>query len=225
MQRISEVMDEATIPWSRLAAFVRQHTHDVRNGLNSLDLETALLHELAPTGEVSAAVDRIRKQLRSVVQQLRSLSASFQDLQPIAAPIPARVLFKIWREKCVALTDAPEVLWEDRLGDEEVKVDVEMMAAVFSELLVNAARFSQGAPATITSRLDDGAVVFELIEPKNEAVNPGTWGQPFTSTRRGAYGLGLWTARRMTQANGANLTQQFSVNNCCLITTITIPAL
>ena len=33
------LMNEPQIPWARIVAFVRQHTHDVRNGLNCLDLE------------------------------------------------------------------------------------------------------------------------------------------------------------------------------------------
>ena len=128
-------MDETTIPWSRAAAFVRQHTHDVRNGLNSLDLEMEYLSELVPAeGEAADSVKRVRKQLRAVTQQLRTLSTLFQEPSAVAAKLPARVLLKIWREKHAALTAAPEVRWTDELGEEQVSVDVEMMATVFREL-------------------------------------------------------------------------------------------
>ena len=44
------------IKWPRLAAFMRQHTHDVRNGLNSLDLETSFLEEFVNDDEGRASV-------------------------------------------------------------------------------------------------------------------------------------------------------------------------
>ncbi|HBJ82874.1 MAG TPA: hypothetical protein DDZ88_03160 [Verrucomicrobiales bacterium] len=211
------------IPWKRIADFVRQHTHDVRNGLNSLDLETALLNELVADGEAAASVGRIRKQLRSLALQLRALSALFQEPQPVAAPIAARVLLQIWREKHAGLQDLLEVRWVDELGEERVSVDVEMMASVFHELLANAAEFSTGGPVTITARAKGGEVIFELREPKKEALDTSAWGQPFFSTRRGGYGLGLWAAHRMMQANGATFMQRYIPTDSCLTTRIVLP--
>lgn len=216
-------MDEPDIPWSRVAAFVRQHTHDVRNGLNSLDLETEYLGELVPAGEAAESVDRVRKQLRSVAQQLRSLSALFQQPSPLAAKIPARVLLKIWREKHASLTPAPEVHWIDELGEQQVNVDVEMMATVFRELLTNAVAYSPRVPLTISARIEGGAVVFELREPKQSPLDTSTWGQPFTSTRRDRYGLGLWTAYRLMALNDVSLTQRYLPEEACLQTRLVLP--
>ena len=70
-------MEEIQIPWSRLAGFIRKHTHDVRNDLNSLDLESAFLEEIVPAGEMQTGVARIRKQVRSLSGQMRLLSARF----------------------------------------------------------------------------------------------------------------------------------------------------
>ncbi len=216
-------MEETDIPWSRVAAFVRQHTHDVRNGLNSLDLETEFLHELVPVGEASESVQRIRKQLRSVAQQLRTLSALFQEPSPLAAKIPARILLKIWKEKHAALSPMPQVRWVDELGAEQVSVDVEMIAVVFRELLTNATLYSAGAALTITARTQGNDVMFELVEPKKAPADPATWGQPLVSTRRDRYGLGLWTARRLMELNGASLTQRYIPEESCLKTQIALP--
>jgi hypothetical protein len=216
-------MDETTIPWSRVAAFVRQHTHDVRNGLNSLELETAYLQELVTDSEAVESVGRVRKQLRTVAQQLRTLSASFQDPAPLAANLPARALLKIWREKLAALPQGPEVQWVDELGEEEVSVDVEMMAAAFRELLMNAAVYTPGTPLTISARTTGGEVVFELREPKTAAVDTGTWGQPLNSSRRDHYGLGLWTVRQMMASCGIAFTQRYAAAENCLISRIVLP--
>lgn len=219
-------MDSAPeIPLKRVAEFVRQHAHDVRNGLNSLDLETAYLTELVVDGEAAESVARIQKQLRSLALHLRTLSTRFQNPQPVAAPISARVLLQIWRDKHQALPNAPQVLWVDELGDEQVNVDVGMMAAVFQELLANAAAFSTGAPMNVTARAANREVILELREPKNEALDTSTWGQPLFTTRRGAYGLGLWTAQRMMQANGAALVQRHVSEDGCLSTQIILTVL
>ena len=65
-------MEEIQIPWSRLAGFIRKHTHDVRNDLNSLDLESAFLEEIVPAGEMQTGVARIRKQLPGGSQALHT---------------------------------------------------------------------------------------------------------------------------------------------------------
>ncbi len=219
-------MDAAPdIPWKRVAEFVRQHTHDARNGLNSLDLETVFLKELVTDDEAVESAARIQKQLRSLAQQLRTLSILFQDPQPVAAPIAAKVLMQIWREKQAAMPGALDVRWVDELGDEQVVMDVEMIAKVFQELLTNAAAFSKGAQLTATARAAAGTVIFELKEPKKEPLDTKSWGQPLFTTRRGGYGLGLWSSRRMLQANGASLLQRYIPEEAALTTQIILPVL
>ncbi len=217
-------MDETTIPWPNVAAFVRQHAHDVRNGLNSLDLEIEFLQELVPAeGEAADSVKRVRKQVRAVTQQLRSLSALCQEPSPVTASLPAHVLLKIWREKHAALTPAPEVQWTDELGEEHVNVDVEMMATVFRELLANATAHSPGGGLTISARFKGREVIFELREPKKTALDTSTWGHPFSSPRRDHYGLGLWNARRLMEASGVSFTQSYLPVDGCLLTRLVIP--
>ena len=220
-----EAMDaETAIPLARIAEFVRQHTHNVRNSLNSLELESGLLQEFVLDAEGQASTERIRRQLRSLAEDMRALSAVFQDPVPTAGPLPARDLWLIWQEKHAQLPEAPEVRWVDALGGQTVNVDAEMMAFVFRELLLNATRFSPGSPLTVTARAKAGEVIFELREPKKAAVDPGTWGQPFSTVRRTGYGLGLWAARRFTEANGATFAQQYAAEDGALTTRIVFPA-
>lgn len=216
-------MDETVIPWSRVTAFMRRHMHDVRNGLNSLDLEMEFLSELTPEGEASDSVGRMRRQLRTVAQQLRTLATQFQDPSPVSVKIPAGVLLKIWREKHAALTPAPEIRWVDELKDEQVNVDVEMMATVFRELLTNATVHSPAGPLTITAQTRGGDAVFELREPKQSEMDVSSWGEPFYSTRRDRYGLGLWTARRLMEASGVVFKQHYVPDDGCLVTELRLP--
>ena len=219
------IMEDSQVPWSRIAGFIRQHTHDVRNDLNSLELESTLLQEVVPDGEAKAGVARIRKQLRSLTDQMRSLSARFQSSTPFAAPMPAKALLTIWKERCAAIKNAPEVQWSDELSEEKISVDVEMMANVIQELLSNATAFPQGGPIAVSAKADNRLVTFEMKEtkPKGTALDTRPWGQPFFSTRRGSYGLGVFTARRLVEANHGTFTQHFEPAASVLITRILLP--
>ena len=218
------VMDpEPDIPWARFAAFVRQHTHDVRNGLNGLDLETALLLELVAEGEGRDCVGRVREQVRALGTQMRELSALIHDLKPISAPLAARDLFLIWKEQHAGLPKPIEVQWVDELAAEVVNVDVGMMASVLRELLANAAAFSEGGTATASARCEGDEVIFELREPKTGALDPSAWGEPLATTQRGGYGLGLWSARRLIEANRARIEQRHVASEGALVTRIFLP--
>ena len=214
---------EPDIPWTRFVAFVRQQTHDVRNGLNSLELETSLLRELVTEGERRDCVERLRSQVRALGTQMRELSALVQDPKPNPAPLAARELFLIWKEQRADLPRPFEVQWVDELSSEHVNVDVGMMATVFHELLANAARLSQGGAPTAIARREGDEVLFELREPKTDSVDPSAWGQPLVTTRRGGYGLGLWSARRLLAANHARITQRHLPDEGALVTQIFLP--
>jgi len=214
---------EPDIPWDRIAAFVRQFTHEVRNGLNSLDLEISLLRELSDDPETQACTQRSREGVRKLADQLRSLSAFFQNPQPMKARIAARELLEIWREQQAALSKPLKVGWMDELDGAEVHVDAAMMATVFRELLFNAATFVPTGPVILTARRGENAVTFELCEPKAQEVDPSDWGNAFFSTRRTSYGLGLWVVRRLLKANEATISRRFSPKESALVTNISIP--
>ena len=214
---------EPEIKWSRLAAFVRQHTHDVRNGLNSLDLETALLFEIVADSEGRECIQRQREQVRAIGAQMRELAARFQNPKPILAPLAARDLFLIWEDQQADLPKPLAVQWVDELGTEQVNVDAGMMANAFRELLENAAAFSEGGTMTASARCEGDEVIFDLREPKTGALDPSAWGEPLATTRRGGYGLGLWSARRLLVANHARIEQRHVASEGALLTRIFLP--
>src|SRR5687767_3011033 len=97
---IYHAMDSAPlVPWPRVTAFVRQHTHDVRNHLNGIDLEAALLRELITDPEALEGVARLRQQVRDTAAGLRALSNRLADPVPRPSAISATELFEIWQEQ------------------------------------------------------------------------------------------------------------------------------
>jgi hypothetical protein len=203
---------------------MRQHTHDVRNGLNSLELETSFLQELVTDEEGRESVDRVRQQVRRIAEQMRSLSAFFQDPKAYRAPLRARDLMLIWREQHESLHEPPAVEWIEEIGEEKVNVDAEMLATVFRELLSNARTFRNGEPAIASGRSNGEEVVFELREPKSAPVDTDGWGRrAFETTKRNGYGLGLLSVHRLLNANCARFTQRHVPNENALVTSIAFP--
>ncbi|MGH8093700.1 MAG: hypothetical protein ACREIF_09535 [Chthoniobacterales bacterium] len=215
---------EPDIPCARVAEFVRELVHDLRNALNNLDLEAVLLREVVTEDEARTSADRLRKQVYDLAERLGLLSESFRDAEPMIAPIAARELLLICREQHEILPEAPELRWVDGFGDENVRVDLEMMVTIFREILSNAAAFSQGGgPAALTTRSEGKSVTFELREPKREALDPTGWGRPFTRVRQGHYGLGLWSVRRKAQTQRGTFQQSYRPDEHQLITRLSLP--
>ena len=217
-------MEEPLVTWNRVSAFVRKHLHDVRNDLNSIDLEASLLSDMVPDGEARTSVEHIQRQLRASALNLRLLSTCFQRCDPYPASISASSLLQIWQEKHEAMRNAPSIEWIDRAGDVRLKVDIEMMATVFLELLKNAATHSRNASITVTVESGEGQVQFRMVEPKEAMVDTSEWGQPFYSTERNTYGLGLWTVHNMVSANSGRFLQHYNPGEKILSSTITLPA-
>ena len=210
--------------WSHLAKFIRHHTHDVRNELNGLDLEAALLAEIVPGGEAVESVVRIRSQVRRIAADLRALAEKFADPQPVRALYSAGELFLIWQDQPAALSPAPVVQWSGTLGTEQVNVDAAALANVLRKLLANAQAFGTGAPLHAAARVEDGHVAFELREPKDAPIETASWGRaPFAAMRHGHYGLGLWQAQRTIAANGGEVRRRFAADAMELSTALLFP--
>ncbi len=95
------------------------------------------------------------------------------------------------------------------------------------ELLSNALSFAGDTTShfrAIVTATDNKATV-TLQEP--QAAKPGIlledWGRaPLLTTRRGAYGLGLFRVRRAIEAQGGELEVDYSAENQMLTTTVAL---
>lgn len=211
------------VPWSNVAAFVRQHMHDLRNHLNGVNLETMLLSEFVTDPDALESVERIKDQVQRSVQEMSALSAKLSEPTPSQESLHARIAFLIWQDEAKAVKNLPNVVWENAGGEANILIDSSDLSRVLRELFFNAVKFDSLGIAN-SVRIDGEFLVFRQAEKKKEPVAPENWGAiPFQSTKRGSYGLGIWHARRVVTVNGGTLSFRYEAEQQELIIELRFP--
>ncbi len=72
----AETASVPPVPWTRVDKFIGQMTHDIRNGLNALELQLTLLGELSADAEVMSEVKALRGLLLNVTRQLQAIKST-----------------------------------------------------------------------------------------------------------------------------------------------------
>jgi len=209
--------NEQLVPLERVSKFIRQLTHDVRNGLSAIDLETAFIAEIATDEEVLAEVRKLREMVAETAKMLHRVSQHFQP--PTVHPIPWAATTVMEELRKQLQTEFPEesltVEMENRFKEETVQIDLNQTLAVALAVLRNAFQFRQeGVLVRVIGSSQDGQTTLEVREPKATLQNetpPEEWGvEPLRSTRSGGYGLGLYQARQIAEAQGGSLEISFT---------------
>jgi signal transduction histidine kinase len=188
------------IPWSRFAAFVRQFGHDIRNDLNALSLEAALLKELVADPEAVTSATRIQTQLREIANRLKELSGRYALPAPQLSTVSLNELAMHLQN--AAGTDSLKL--EVKNGEAVVHTDPALLARAFRELAVNAVNYAttQQKPQATLSEAEGGGGVLTLRET-GEAYE---WNEaPFASLRAGHYGAGLPIAASILKGLGVTM--------------------
>jgi K+-sensing histidine kinase KdpD len=123
---------------------------------------------------------------------------------------------------------AGRVDWRISVADACLLIDPELTLSALLEVLGNALHFGGARETSITFLAEaraDGSVVLELREPQSEppGVSPADWGRaPLLTTRRNAYGLGLFRVRQIIGAQGGSLQAEYAAGAGVLTTAITL---
>ena len=220
--------NDPEVPLSRVATFIRQVTHDVRNDLNSMDLQAAYAVELNTDPEAIEEVRRIRQLIQQAAKRLQALSANFQLNQPNLVTYSAKIFVEDLRDRLTKIfpEQMPAVEWTVSLGEEMIAIDIEMIFGAIAEVFRNAFQFREaGQPITASVSSANGRMVLEVQEGKTTVPSdPATWGnEPLVSTRRGGYGLGLFRARRIFGVHGGEITASHDSASARLTTRVSLP--
>jgi signal transduction histidine kinase len=216
------------IPLPRLVNFVRLVTHDVRNGLNAIDLQAAFVAEIAGDGEVADELGKLRRMVSHVTQDMQELSSRFGELRPVIMQYPIQEFLQGLKEAVEGEfdTQAKRIVWEVKAGDEEMEMDYTLLLNVLMELTRNAIFFREGDQAIHFTAWNDGPnVVFEIRQNRTTPpADPRDWGrEPLNSGRRGGYGLGLFYVRRILVILGGALEPSYDVKSSELRVRLTLP--
>lgn len=186
MYRISMDVSPSPVSWSRVAAFVRQLGHDIRNDLNALSLEAALLKELVADPEAVTSASRIQTQLRDIANRLKDLSGRYA----LPAAQPAAISLAELAQHLQNIPGADALEWNTVDSQAQVKTDPAMLARALRELAQNAIdRSGRKKPQVQLAESAGGAATLILRESAGEDFQwPET---PFQSPRAGHYGAGL----------------------------------
>jgi signal transduction histidine kinase len=221
-------MEDLEIPFERVAKFVRQLSHDVRNNLGSMDLQAAYVAEIIQDSEAIEELRKLRGMITTAAKALQGISRNFQAPKPNLVSLTARILLEDFRERLEKQLPAerPPIEWEIALGEETICVDIEMIFGALLECCRNALHFHEGTePIRIKAFCAAGNLVVELKETRSTVEIPlESWGkEPFSTTRRGGYGLGLFYAVQILEVHGGGVQFAHDAKRATLTTRVTLP--
>ena len=218
------------VPWTDVVCFLRQLSHDLRNQLNAVELQSAFLTELATDAEMKEETKRLRQMVSKCATSLQKITARVAAVSVNLLPYRANDLVEDIRAKLTK--DFPDraakVKWDVRANEAQINLDPQLLQEALLELFQNA--FQQPAEAAsllFIAGTENGILVISLHEPKTTFDLPTeNWGrEPLRRVHRGHYGLGLNRARGIIEAHGGKLDAQYDPKGAKLITRISLPLL
>jgi light-regulated signal transduction histidine kinase (bacteriophytochrome) len=224
--------DQTEIPdvaWADVVSFIRQLSHDLRNHLNAIELQSAYISELEKDEELKNEIKRLREMVSGMTSTLQLLSKAVSDVKPTPIPYPATDFMEDLRAKIDSDFSGKnaEIRWEIQLGNAVLNIDPQLLQEAFTELFANASRQDQRTSAVIaTAKVEENGFVFTLKEQRARFDLPTkNWGrEPLRKMSQGHYGLGLNRVRAIIEAHGGEMRAQYDSKNSVLVTRLTLPA-
>ena len=211
-----------------MVRFVRQLSHDLRNDLNAIELQSAYIAELTQDQELTSEIKRLREVISGMNSTLQLLSRAVGEVAPNLVTYPAVEFLTDMRTQIERKfpKENHDITWDVRVQDEMLNIDPQLFQEVFVELFANAFQHDRGNGALVAkARIRDERFLFNLHEPK-AALSSGTqnWGrEPLRNIRQRHYGLGLNRVRAIIEAHGGELQAQYDSKAATLISTMTLP--
>jgi len=220
--------DDIKVSWPDVIRFLRQLSHDLRNQLNAVELQSAFLAELATDAEMKEEITRLRKMVSQCGAALQKLSGRINPPAGNPTPYGASDLVEDLRAKVQAdfSKEGAAIQWENNVSGGSVNVDPQQLQEAVLEVVRNAFEHRQAdASLRFIARTEGDNLVMSLYEPKAEfTMATENWGrEPLRHVNRGHYGLGLNRARAIIEGQGGNLRARYDSKDSALVTTIALP--
>ena len=143
------------MPWSDTVRFVRQLSHDLRNDLNAIELQSAYIGELAQDQELTSEIKRLREVVSGLNSTLQLLSRAVEEVTPNLITYPAEEFWPTCAHRSSAIfpTENHEITWDVHLKDGVLNIDPQLFQEVFVELFTNAFQHDRGKGALVASAI------------------------------------------------------------------------
>src|SRR5207248_2648615 len=212
-----------SVAWPDVVKFVRQLSHDIRNNLNAVELQSAYLAELAKEGEMKGEIQRLREMTSQIGTSLQRVTAGLNQANPNPIPYPATDFVEDLKQKLTKEfpENAAKVTWDVQLKDAPLQLDPQLVQQAFLEIFGNAFHHERNIKSiTAKAYIDKNRFVFELREPKARfELSTENWGrEPLRNVSQGHYGLGLNRTRSIAEAHGGDFRAEYDRKTSTLIT-------
>src|SRR6266446_2061474 len=218
-----------SVRWHDMVKFVRQLSHDIRNNLNAVELQSAYLAELAEETEMKNEIQRLREMVFEVGANLQRLTAGLSPVSRTRISYPAADFIEDLKQKLAKdfADNAAKVTWDMQLKDATLQIDPQLAQQAFLELFGNAFQHERNIK-TISARayIANNSFVFELHEPKARfELSTENWGrEPLRNVSQGHYGLGLNRTRSVAEAHSGDFRAEHDQKTSTLITILRLPS-
>ena len=221
--------DELPLPLPDVVRFIRQLSHDLRNQLNAVELQSAFMNEISSDPEMKAEVKRLRGMMSEMGQSLERLTSALAPVKLTTMPYEAAAFVEDLQEKVkmVFPKNFTEIDWHFEVGDALLTIDPQILQTALLELFANAFLHARAAGQLhAKAAMRQNEFVFELHEPKRGFRAPlERWGrEPFHHVAHGHYGLGLHRVRIIIEAHGGRFEARHDPASSSLVTTVALPS-
>jgi len=223
-----ERSDSLSVPWVDAVRFIRQLSHDLRNHLNAIQLQSAYISELEGDAKLTGEVNRLREMIAGLTSSLQKVSGRLGEVKPDLISYRASDFVEDLRKKIAQEfpNKGPEISWDVQLGDAALDIDPQLLQEAIVELFANAFRHDPGEGAlTAEARIDKNRFLLTLREPKIRfELSTENWGrEPLRKVSHGHYGLGLNRVRTIVEAHGGEIHAQYDPKTSTLVTALILP--
>ena len=220
--------DSLSVPWVDTVRFIRQLSHDLRNHLNAIELQSAYISELEGDAKLKSEVNRLREMISGMTSILQKVSGGLGEVKPNLISYRASDFVEDLRKKFAQEfpNETQEINWKVQLGDAVLHIDPQLLEEAIIELLANAFRHDRGkGTLTAEARIDKNRFFITLREPKIRfESSTENWGlRPLRKVSHGHYGLGLNRVRTIVEAHGGEIHAQYDPKASALVTALILP--
>jgi K+-sensing histidine kinase KdpD len=220
--------DSLSVPWRDAVRFVRQLSHDLRNHLNAIELQSTYIGELTDNAELKDEIKRLREMISRATSTLQKLSRGLADVKANLISYRAADFVEDLRKRIDLAFPAKsdQIGWDIQPGDAVLHIDPELLQQAFIELFENAFHHDRGEGGLVlTAKIAKNRFMFTLHEPKARFEgSTERWGrEPLRNISPNHYGLGLNRVCVIVKACGGEMHAKYDPNVSALVTTLTVP--